>query len=542
MTNNTKAAEASGKVMRGCKIKLYPKPEQAAKLDLWRRRARTLWNLLLGMQQAAYSGKPYRPELGWRRIWAEVAELNYRLASERREVRLADGRATSAEAKPPQLDKILARNGGDDAPKLFIWETDCQKLMARLKAVPLTGWIGELPSHAAQHVVKDLIKALQAMLRERGKRAAGKPGRDTGFPKFKANRYAAGSIYFANTQIAFDWDRRRIRFPAGLKTIKYKGAENIPAGAKLMGARAWRQGEEWWLSAQFEMAAPPPLAKTGREAGVKIAAAIILTTVDSQGRSRQVDTPKQDKRRVRRIKLAGRKLARCLAAQKAKEEKIAARTARRKPSVARLPSGAARSAPPEGKGTAAGRVRIGRSQGFYAASARLAKLHAEERNTRDDLLHKETSRIVARYDTITVQEMDVAAMMKKPQKHEKRLRRRERRLEEGAAPPKRRNLKVMRKVNRRAAMARCRTLLTYKAHDGGRVLNITHALMPIVQECSQCGALHPEMQDGRPVLRCLATLPDGTVCDAVLERRKNAAANELRHGRTNREASEKLDA
>lgn len=552
----------SKKICRGCVVRIYPTKTQARTLDMWRNRTRSLWNLLLSFQQAAYSGEHIRPEIGWRQIWADVADLNHGLMLASRDRKLAGlegllnalheekdslvstildaeagrhgltpegGEQAGREMKrvdreiaktekardkllnpePPPRDKILAR-GLTEPPKLFIWENDLQKVMARLKQVPRTAWIADLPSHAAQHVVKDLVKALQAMLRERGKRAAGTGGRDTGFPKFKKARYASGSVYFANTQISFPTLDRdgRVKFPHGLGTIRYAGL-NVPDDADLMGGRIWRQGEDWYLSTQWRMAAPKALPETGRSVGVKIAASVILTTVDSDGRSRQVDTPREDKRRARRYKLAGRKLSRRIEAQKKREAKAAARSG--------------------------DKVRLRRSKGFYEASARLAKMEAAERNKRDDLIHKETRKIVDRYDRITVQEMDVASMMKKADAPTKRERRRDRMRELGKAPKPAQVMRAVRKLNKRAAMARTRQLLTYKAEDAGRVLNVTHELMPIVQECSSCGAQHPEMADGKPVMRC-------ETCGTALDRRKNAAINELHLGRAMAKASEILNA
>src|SRR3972149_5122040 len=67
-------------------------------------------------------------------------------------------------------------------PRLFIWEHELAMIMARLKAEPRTGGLGALRSHAAQTVVKDLVKALQTMLKERAKAAAGdESARKTGF-------------------------------------------------------------------------------------------------------------------------------------------------------------------------------------------------------------------------------------------------------------------------------------------------------------------------------------------------------------------------
>jgi len=502
--------ESRDKIVRGTVVRLYPTKTQVRALDLWRNRTRGLWNLLLSLEQAAYSGADVHPEIGWRSIWANVARLNHGLALERREKRIAEGKEVGKEVVPPDIDKILAC-GLDEPPKLFIWENDLQKVMARLKQVPRTAWIADLPSHAAQHVVKDLIKALQAMLRERGKRAAGTGGRDTGFPKFKAARYASGSVYFANTQISFPTLERdgRVKFPNGVGTVRYSGLNVPDDDADLMGGRIWRQGEDWYLSTQWRMSAPKALPETGKSVGVKIAASVVLTTYD--GRSfRQVDTPREDPRRTRRYRLAGRKLSRRIEAHKKREAKAAAR-----------------------KGVA--KVRLRRSNGFYEASARLAKMEAHERNKRDDLIHKETRKIVDLYDRITVQEMDVASMTKKDDAPSKRERRREQMRELGKAPKPGRVMWAVRRLNKRAAMARVRQVLSYKAEDGGRILNVTHGLMPIVQECSCCGAQHPEMANGKPVMKC-------NVCGTALDRRKNAAVNELNAGHAMTKASEVLRA
>ena len=70
----------TNRLIHGAKIALYPTPEQAAKFKRWQRRVRSLWNLLLDIEKAAYSGEPFRPELHWRPIWAEVVQKNHEIA------------------------------------------------------------------------------------------------------------------------------------------------------------------------------------------------------------------------------------------------------------------------------------------------------------------------------------------------------------------------------------------------------------------------------------------------------------------------------
>lgn len=495
----------AGTVVRGTKLKLYPKQDQTTQLDLFRRRTRTLWNLLLGMEQAAYSGEPYLSEVfDWRAVWVDVARLNHQLAIDRREKRIAEGKEAGAEPALPDIDKMLARGLQGKQPRLFIWENDLQKIMARLKQVPHTKWIGDLPSHAAQHVVKDLIKALQAMLRERKKRLSGAGGRDTGFPRFKSDRYASGSIYFANTQLQFDLDRSRVKFPNGIGWVRFDGS-NIQKGDKFMGARAWRQGETWWLSPQFEVPTPaaPPL--TGRQVGVKVAAGTLATVYDGRSFDEHL-TPREDKRAARRLKLWSRKLIWRRDAASERQQRAVTRFAKYRDRKVRF--------------------RKRRSEGFYEASARIATIQAHEANQRNDLLHKVSRSIVNSADHITIEQLDVAGMMARSAKT-KRQRRQERRrqamasvaptIEHKAPGP------VLRKAMRRAATARFLGYIKYKADDAARTVTETHPQYPRVQECRACGVLNELMKDGRAAMRC-----KNEDCGAILRRNRNAADN-IRH-------------
>ena len=351
------------KILRGAKIRLYPDERQAEQFNDWRLKCMKLWNLLLGMQKAAYSGEKYRPELRWRQTLAEIAELNYNLAMEKREKKIAAGEKVGDLPKPPQTDLILPRRRSFGEPNLFIWENDLMKLMARLKKEPLTRWIGGIHSHAAQAICKDMCKCLRTMISERAK---GVSGRKAGFPRFKkASAYSEGSVYFANTQIKIvDWQRRLIKFPLGVGTMKMGQFNHIPEGAKIMGGRIYRVGEKWWLSPQFEFNAPDPLPSTGGEAGVKVAAKAVYTIYD--GRDTWQILSRQTPRRVRR------------------REKLAARKMSRRPK---------------------------RSGGFYEAADHVAQQHWRALNRRDDTLHKGSRRIVNKFDRITIDTMDVKSMM-----------------------------------------------------------------------------------------------------------------------------------
>lgn len=563
-------------MMRGVRLRLYTTPAQAAKMDLWRRRAIALWNLLLSLESAAYSGEKVRPELRWREKLVEIAKENYArdlhvwdhgragkrarkpghelIADYQRDLAAHEeaveawkqsGRKGAKPAEPKQpkapeppspewIAKILnGRDGtvysderGDDGelpdkayqPRLFIWKRELMALMARLKQEPLTGWIGDLPSHGSQRVCADLVQAIETMLRERGKAAKGLPSRKTGFPKFKAGGYANGSVYFAYTQIAFRFDgsgaeRHKIRFPGGIGSVNlyppgtaryspgrsWRGQRRRIAArlkeARLMGGRIYRTGEEWWIACQVETKKPEPLPATGREAGVKIAAAVMLTTFDGRS-TRQVDLPPVDKRLALAHRKAQQQMARCHRAAKVKAAKMKAR----------------------GKNIKPGRpIRLRPSRAYLKAAATRARIEARSTASRDGLLHRETARIVKRNDKISVQRMDVSAMMKRSRK---RLARHERHEADAGAPRRKRDVKSIRLILRRAAMSRTYQLLKYKTDDYGRERHDTEPLKPNVQICNRCGHKNEQMTDGRLYLRC------GN-CGHVEERRRNAARNEF---------------
>jgi hypothetical protein len=536
-------------MMRGSKMRIYPTPRQAQIMDLWRRRCMQLWNMLLELEQAAYSGENRKSKLGWRSIWAKVVEESHaeavRVAREGKKRKDGTFRKAPGERKEPppldvgMLDKIrrevseIDPETGEMLPaRLFLWEHELQKVMARLKQVPRTEWIGDLPSHAAQSVVKDLIKALQAMLRERKKRATGAGGRDTGFPKFKKNRYAAGSVYFANTQLKFEVKGRRdadgrdkdvselawVKLPNGVGWMECRMPRHIANAfqdgrADLMGGRIWRQGEDWFLSCQWKVPKPDPLPATGRTAAIKIAAAIPITIVDNRGQTREHAMPPIDREVLAAHAAAGRAQSRTLEAAKARKK----RTDKRRDLRRTLKEARGIVCKPR-------TARVRPSQGFYRAAAKLAKLEAHDADQRDAWLHEITTQIVRSFDVIAVQRMEVAKLMKKPKPPEEK--------EEHVKAPwqgKRRSLKAARVMMRRTAMARIQTTLKYKAVDlrGPHAYEEIAPLDVTAGACSGCGVLKPEWKmaraKGREIMRCQEPLPDGKTCSTVLTYTRNSA-------------------
>jgi transposase len=532
---------------------------QTRAFDRWSRRARALWNLLLGMERAAYSGEKHLKEVfDWRSIWLAVAEENYRSLAEsydeRRKRAEREGRQPPKAPEPPPAGKILARGADGRAPGLFIWEHDLQKLMARLKREPYTRWIGDLPSHACQHVVKDLCKALKNMVGGKARRAAGTSDRKVGFPKFKADRGDGESVYFANTQLQWDIAAGRVRFPADIGWVDFEGGpaarklrlipSQVPANKedsadgrltrtgedKFLGARLWRRGNAWWLSAQFEAMAKPAPRFNGRHIAVKVAAGTLATTYDGVT-FKSFAGPAEPKHRHGRHMARAR--SRSVEALTAKKRKITLRAARHRKlkGLAALTRGAF----------------LRRPGGLKAANAYLSKVDARDTNARNDRLHKVSRRIVRMGDSLTIERLDVAGMMAKeqdPAKRREQMKKRQRTRKGEAAGPggivHKAPPVVLRKALRRAATARFLDFLKYKAEEAARPVNELHEMDARVIKCGArivagerkgetCGHLNYVMQDGRSLHQCGA-------CGATMRRLENAAEVIHQSGRLSRDS------
>ncbi len=542
MAKRTK--EGSAELMkRGMVFWLYPSKRQKKQLDTWRRDLIQLWNLLVGFQKSLYSGESFREELKWRQLIVEILSEHYRKdldiwlhgrpAGQKRSAKAA---GKGNEPQPPSRElirKIIVGKIDGQEPHVFVRERVLLALIVRLKKVGRSQWIGTIPSHATQRVAIDLELALAAMIREKKRRAKGH-GLNTGFPKKKKiSAYAAGSIYFANTQLRYlnvvkgyvtlpnglgkvrllaedrprTFRQRRLTKDGRIVTqIKHGGirgrrkrfAEDTKLAA-LQGGRIYRRGESWCLAVQYFMPRPTPLPRTGKAVGVHLSASVMATTYD--GRTyRQYDVEKIEPRLRTQYRLAGQRQSRRLEAQKRAEKSFLHRLEIVKENHSEL----------------AGRLklrkkyfRLRRSKGFFEAAGRLAELAFIERKRRANRMHQVTTELVRNYDMITVQEIDVAGLLRKEMAKE--------------SNGKQQKNNNVRSVLHRAGMAMSRQTLEYKAADYGRYLNTIPAHYKSIQGCAKCGTIVPEMKLGRKIFKC----PE---CGNVRERRKNAAENSYNEG------------
>ena len=490
-----KKRQVEGEI-RGAIIRLYPTREQEAMLNKWRVRTIALWNLLLRIQESMYSGKRgMLANIGWRKILhaVELETFAKRTADFEAGTTKKNGDPKVKEAPKPldpeHLRAILKGRNASGRPRLFIWDDALNKLMARLKQVPLTGWIADMPASSAQRIVKELCNALRKMISDR------KAGRTCGFPRRKRSSYASGSIYLSN--IAFvahvnEMNGPRRKWPRPLPWLELKhglgrvraGTANIPADAKAQGIRIYRIGDTWWAAMQYVTQEKDTVPQTTREVGVKVAATVIFTAVVDP----DVTMPR-DERIYERYQDGNQTFVRIRPPERSKRDEalmaIDSRRASRKKK---------------------------RSKAWYDAQSRLADQHAYWRNARAYRIHAGSRWLADTFETINIDEMDVASMMRKDAKKSSRR---------------------LRKINAHAAMSMAKRCVEYKAQRASRVLNKSHKLTATTQTCAVCGTIHPAMAKGKKTIVCR--------CGNVMGRRENAAALEAKMGKTTKRATKVLE-
>jgi putative transposase len=127
------------------------------------------------------------------------------------------------------------------------------------------------------------------------------------------------------------------------------------------------------------------------------------------------------------------------------------------------------------------------------SAARLARIHARVANVRSDALHKATSELAARYETVVAEDLNVTGML----------------------------------ANRRLARAvadqgfgQARRMLGYKTTWNGGTLIVADRWYPSSKTCSACGWRKPSLTLAERIFTCGA-------CGLAIDRDKNAARNLL---------------
>jgi putative transposase len=127
------------------------------------------------------------------------------------------------------------------------------------------------------------------------------------------------------------------------------------------------------------------------------------------------------------------------------------------------------------------------------SAAKLARIHARVANVRADALHKATSDLARRYETVVLEDLNVAGMT------------RNRRLARAIADQ---------------GFGQARQMLAYKTSWNGGRLILAGRWYPSSKTCSGCGAVRAKLLLSERVYACAA-------CGLVIDRDVNAAVNLL---------------
>lgn len=130
-------------------------------------------------------------------------------------------------------------------------------------------WAAEVHSHVLQVVVADLDNAFQAFFRRV------KAGQTAGYPRFRGrNRY--NSFGFKEYANGFKIDGRRLRV-SGIGRIAVRWHRPIEGTIKTL--RLIKKASGWYACFSVEYT-PQPLPATGRDVGVDVGIASLITTSD----------------------------------------------------------------------------------------------------------------------------------------------------------------------------------------------------------------------------------------------------------------------
>ena len=288
-------------------------------------------------------------------------------------------------------------------------------------------------------------------------------GRRVGFPRFKGKRRSRLACRFTTGAIRVEPDRHHVVLPrmGRIRTHEStrKLARRLDAGtARILSATISQAGGRWYVSFTVEVhrAVPDgPSAVQRRGGTVGVDVGVRHLAVLSTGEA--ITNPRPLGHAQRRLRRLNRQLAR-----------------RRGP---RAPDG----------------TRRVPSRGWQQTRRRLARAHARVANARRDGLHKLTSQLATSYDTVVVEQLHVAGMM--------------------------RNRRLARPVAD-AGFAELRRQLAYKTTWYGSVLVTVDRWYPSSKTCSGCGVVKAKLPLSVRVFACEAC---GLVASTVTTMRRGTS-------------------
>jgi putative transposase len=319
---------------------------------------------------------------------------------------------------------------------------------AAKKAGPALGWWGENSKCCYQEAFRNLDRALSDFVKSRkGQRK----GKKLGFPKFKKRGRSrdsfrlTGVIRCAGNTVTLP----RLGVIATREPARDLAGRIAEGTARILSATVTRTAQRWFVSLTVEEDRPVPErhARPGTAIGIDLGIKSLVAGADNAGNVITVPGPRPLRAGLRRLRRASRAHS------------------RKEPG----------------------------SAGRRKSAARLARLHARIANLRADALHKATSMLAARYETVAVEDLNVAGMT--------------------------RNRRLARAVTDQG-FGTLRRMLGYKtAWRGGRLVTAGR-FYPSSKKCSGCGAVKAKLALSERTYTCDA-------CGLVADRDVNAARNLL---------------
>ena len=318
---------------------------------------------------------------------------------------------------------------------------------AQKKADPALAWWAENSKCSYQEAFRDLDRALRDFT---ASRAGQRKGRRLGFPRFKKRGKCRDSFRFSTGVM-----RGAAVILPRLGAVRTheptrKLARRLENGtARILSATVSRTAQRWFVSftVEVERTVPDVHARPGSAIGIDLGVRTLLTGVDDRGNVVTVDGPRALRSALRALRRASR---------------AHSRTAR---------------------GSANRRRR----------AARLARIHARVASVRADALHKATTGLARRYETVVAEDLNVAGMTR----------------------------------NHRLARAICdqgfgqaRRMLGYKTAWNGGTLILADRWYPSSKTCSGCGTVKAKLALSERTYHC-------DHCGLDLDRDVNAARNLL---------------
>jgi putative transposase len=341
--------------------------------------------------------------------------------------------------------------GRYDAEDRWYSATELHKLWnAEKKADPALAWWGENSKCAYQEAFRDLERALKQFIKsKKGERK----GPRLGFPKFKKRGKARDSFRFGSGVIRCEGNTVTLPRLGTLKT--FESTEKLAAPvrdgkARILSATVSRTARRWFVSfaVEVERDIPERHARPGAAVGIDLGVKALLTGADDLGRVIEAAGPKPLRSSLRKLRRASR---------------------------------------------AHSRKRPG-SANRRKSAARLARIHARVANVRADALHKATSELAARYETVAAEDLNVAGMT--------------------------RNRGLARAVSDQG-FGEARRMLGYKTAWAGGTLVTAGRWFPSSKTCSSCGAVKAKLSLKERVYAC-------EQCGYTGDRDVNAARNLLK--------------